>query len=103
MRHRVKILSPPDPKVTDAMGQPSGQPTEVAERWAEVRDLTGRRMFAAHQTHAELSVEVTMHYTDLVKPGYFIKHGDRLLEIVGIPADPTGMRREIVCTCREVQ
>lgn len=43
-----------------------------------------------------------MRWTPLVRAGMRIKHGDRLLEIIGAPADPDGRRRELVCLCREV-
>ena len=102
MRHRVTILAPPDPEQTDELGQPSQEWTVVAERWAEVRDLAGRRLWAAQQVHHEARTEVRMRWTPLVRAGMRIKHGDRLLEIIGAPADPDGRRRELVCLCREV-
>lgn len=100
MIHRVKVLAPPTE--VDEMLQPVDNWPAVGERWAEVRDLTGRRLTAAQQVHGEVTTEVRMHYTDKVKPGYRLQLGQRVLEIIGAPADPTGLRREIVCTCREV-
>ncbi len=101
-RHRVDILQPPDPLVTDAAGQPLDAWTILETRWAEVRDLTGRRLWAAQQVHAEARTEVHMRWTAAVTEGMRIEHGSRTLEIIGIPADPDGRRRELVCTCREV-
>ena len=103
MRHRVTILGPPDPAHTDEIGQPSGDYVPVTERWAEVRDLSGRRLWAAQQVHQEARSEVRIRWTPLVTEGMRIQHGDRILEIIGAPADPDGLRRELVCTCREVK
>lgn len=106
MIHRVKIYAPPDPTEqgnTDEMGQVIDDWPHVGTRWAEVTDLTGRRLYAAQQEHAETTVEVRLHYTAVVKAGYRLQHGDRLLELVGGPADPTGLRRELVCRCRVVE
>ncbi len=103
MRHRIAILQPPDPTVTDEAGQPLDAWTVLCVRWAEVRDLTGKRLWAAQQVHAEARTEVRMRWTDRVTEGMRIQHGERVLEIIGIPADPDGTRRELVCTCREVR
>ena len=102
MRHRVTIMRPPRPDETDEMGQPITEWQPVETRWAEVRDMVGHRLWAAQQVHAEARTEVRMRWTDKVRPGMRIVHGDRVLEIIGAPADPDGRRRELVCTCREV-
>lgn len=103
LRHRVTILRPPDPDETDEVGQPLTEWQVVGQRWAEVRDLAGRRLWAAQQVHAEARTEVRMRWTDQVTEGMRIQHGSRTLEIIGIPADPDGRRRELVCVCREVR
>ncbi len=103
LRHRVTILAPPDPSATDEAGQPMDEWTEVGTRWAEVRDLAGKRLWAAQQVHAEARTEVRMRWTGAVTEGMRIRHGGRVLQIIGIPADPDGYRREQLCLCREVR
>lgn len=102
LRHRVTILRPPDPEDVDEMGQPKNEWVPAFKRWAEVRDLMGRRLWSAQQIHPEARTEVRMRWTDKITPEMRIQHGSRVLEIIGFPADPDGRRRELVCWCREV-
>lgn len=103
LRHRVTILRPPGPEEVDEMGQSLDDWVPVGERWAEVRDLVGRRLWAAQQVHAEARSEVRMRWNTVVAEGMRIKHGSRVLEIIGSPQDPDGRCREMVLLCREVK
>ena len=102
-RHRLTILAPPDPSVTDDMGQPLDEWTEVTKLWGNVKDATGSRLSALQQVHAEIRSEVRFAWNKDVTDGMRIRHGERTLEIVGIPADPDGNKRDLVCTCREIR
>ena len=99
----VSIYAPPDYTDTDITGQPLDGWVFVGKRWANVRDLTGKNLFAAEQVHPEGRVAVRMRYNTEVKEGYRITYGSRTLEIVGFPADPDGSRQDLVCTCKEVR
>jgi len=107
-QHRLTVLQPPTD--TDAMGQVTGDWQTVTTLWGNVRDLTSNRLFAAQQVHAEARTEVRIDYlsaasvvTEGMRLQYTSLRGTRILEIVGIPADPDGMGRDLVCLCREVQ
>ena len=71
--------------------------------WGNVKDLTGNRLSALQQVHAEIRSEVRFAWNKDVTDGMRIRHGERTLEIVGIPADPDGNKRDLVCTCREIR
>lgn len=101
MRHRVTILRLPDPSDVDEAHQPVDQLVEVGRRWAEVLELTGNRLWAAQQVHAEARTEVRLHWTDEIKPLMRIRHMGQDMEIISA-ADPDGKRKELVCICRDV-
>jgi len=102
-RFKAKILGPPDYTETDVQGQPMDNWPLVDERWVNVRDLARSRLYQAQQVHPETRAEVDMAYNTTVKEGMRIQIGDRILEIIGHPADPDGRRRDLVCTCREIK
>lgn len=69
--------------------------------WADVRDISGREYFAAKQTSAEVSAQVTIRYFPGLDASMRILHGDRTLYLVSPPVDPDGRRRELILMCRE--
>ena len=101
LRHVLKFMTAPTD--TDAMGQPVAEWPESFTQRGSVEDLKGKRLYAAMQVHAEITTEVKTRYNSSITDGMRIKHGTRTLEIIGIPADPDGKRRYLVCTCREVR
>lgn len=82
----------------------SGSTTEtwstLATVWAHIRPLRGREFYAANQTEAEISHEVTIRWRRDVTAVNRILFGTRIFDIKGMP-NPEEANEWLIMTCQE--
>jgi len=101
LRHRIIIQ-----ELTDLRDPISGEIIDtdwqdVCTVWAEIRALRGREYFAAQQTIAESSHEITIRYRKGIKPTMRAVHDDRIFDIQAV-LDKDGKMRYLSLVCKEV-
>ncbi len=100
LRHRITIQ-----ELTETKDPLSGELTndwqDVCTVWAEIKALRGREYFAAQQTIAESSHEITIRYRRGIKPTMRAVHDDRIFDIQAV-LDKDGKMRYLSLVCKEV-
>ncbi len=100
LRHRITIQ-----ELTEVKDPLSGEVTndwkDICTIWAEIRALRGREYFAAQQTIAESSHEITIRYRKGIKPTMRAVHDDRIFDIQAV-LDKDGKMRYLSLVCKEV-
>lgn len=94
LRHRVTV----EERVEgyDDAGQPVEEWSKVADAWAAIEPLDGRRLFSAREAGLEATHEVRVRYRDALRDGSRwridrIRYGDRTFVPDGPPRN-TGER-----------
>lgn len=78
MRYRVNLLRVGASR--DQFGG-TGSPVAFATRWAKLQPLSGKELFKAQQTVAEVTHKVTIRYMPGVKANQLVQFGSRIFEI----------------------
>ncbi len=81
MRHRVSLMQPS--QMADSIGD-IGEPVVFAERWAEVRTLSGQEFYRSQQFTSEANRLVVMRYLAGVVPSMTVQFGTRSFEILWV-------------------
>jgi SPP1 family predicted phage head-tail adaptor len=85
LRHRVQIDELQN--ITNSFGETDPTWVPFAERWAAVEPLSGREFLAAEQTQSEVSVRITIRYTEGLRPSMRVIHRGQRYDIKAILAD----------------
>jgi len=99
LRHRIDVEDATTP--TDGETNPTYS-TAIANLHAEVRETGGGEIIRGRQVEAGINAVITLRYRDDISPRQRIKYGSRYYNIVS-QVDPSGLRRELVLSCKEVQ
>ncbi len=101
LRHRVTLQQ--QTAAYDALGRQSRQPTQwtnVAQLWAEVRELSGKESERAKQMAADASHSVTIRHRAGVSSQNRILFRGRALEVKAV-LDGDSTQRELLLLCGE--
>lgn len=108
LRHRITIES--ITTTQDAYGQelgdvsPGTTGTFVASVWGEVQDLSGAEIFAAEESHSQVTARITCRWQGGILPSmqarYTTGGTTRVFDILAV-TDPEGRRRELILDCKE--
>lgn len=83
----------------DAHGRPNGAWQTVAEPWAAQLNARATERFAAGQQNATVDVGLVIRWRTDIDAGMRIVWRGVVHELVGVPTDIDGMRRELVLLC----
>jgi SPP1 family predicted phage head-tail adaptor len=101
LNHRIEIHA-----LTSVQDGTTGNITEswslFAEAWANVRPAYAREIAAAGGEQSKVGTAVTIRYIAGIKQSMRIRHGERLLNIVGPQEDPKSGREYLTLSCSEV-
>ena len=103
LRHRVTLLEPTYTR--DSHGQRKiSSWSEVAEVWADVREVSGREVWRENHPAAETDVTVAIRYRNDVATSWRVQWqpGGRMLEILA-RRDLDGGRTWLILECKEVK
>lgn len=94
LTHLISIEKPTSTQ--DAVyGEPITTWTLFATAWAKREDLTGRELFLANQTSAQMTTRFTIRYVAGLDEKMRILSNDRTYDIVSL-SDPDGRRVKLV-------
>lgn len=71
----------------------------VSRPYCEVRELVGREKWLANQVNAEVAVRIKLRWRSGVTGAMRFRDGATVYNIAGVPSDPDGRRRELICYC----
>lgn len=96
LRHRVEVQSYAE--LQDTVGQPIKTWATYSLRWARLRDLRGRELFAAQEKFALAAVEITMRYFVGLNETMRILHKGKAYNILHV--DDVEFRHiKYICLC----
>jgi SPP1 family predicted phage head-tail adaptor len=68
----------------DAYGQPVQTWTDVAEVWADIRDMSGKEYFAAQATQNPVQTKITIRYRAGIVPAMRVIYGSDTYNIEAV-------------------
>lgn len=99
LRHRVLFQTPVT--VPGRFNEPKAQGTQPAvTRWCQIETLTGRELWLARQTRADVTHRLTLRYTPGLLPKMEAVYQGRVFEILEVH-DPDERRVELQVLCKE--
>jgi SPP1 family predicted phage head-tail adaptor len=100
LRHRVELQKPTE-STLGSDGLPVVTWSTQERRWAEIRPLSARELFAAQQVQAQVTHAVKLRWTNPLNAKYRIKWNTRYFGIESV-IDPDERNVEHTLLCREV-
>lgn len=82
LKHRI-TLQTMSSKV-DAYGERVDEWVDVKTVWADISPISGKQFYTAKQINSEISHNIYIRYTDMVKPDMRITFKERVFEILYI-------------------
>lgn len=82
----------------DEFGQVTGGWTDVAEVWAEVRDVSGKEYFAAQANQNAVQTKIRIRWREGVVPSMRVVHGTRTYNIEAA-LEHGGRKSELLLMC----
>ena len=98
LRHRLQI----EKKVVarDSYGAETITWTDVDTVWGSVEPISGREYFLAQQVQSEVTHRVTIRYYAGMNPGWRIKFGTRIFDVLSV-INTEERNREMILMTRE--
>lgn len=81
-----------------------GAPRKVVDAWSEVFDIGSAEVVKARQVAAECSMVMSIRWRSELDRmvNLLVLYRTRVLEVIGVPMDPDGMREQFQLVCKEV-
>jgi SPP1 family predicted phage head-tail adaptor len=100
LKHRIALLQLSSD--VDEAGQPLETWHTLAHTWAFIQPLRGRELFAAQQSHSEVTTRITIRYRDDVDSSMIARYQGTDFEILYI-IHTDYAKKELQMMCRERQ
>lgn len=98
LRHRITIQSATEAQ--DSHGQAIDTWATYLTAWAEIAPLSGRELFAAQETHSEISTRIRLRYREGVTAKMRVLHGSTVYNILA-PLNIETKDRELQLMCSD--